>query len=93
MLLVSCNLYGRNLTSLYVGAEEMKIWSERKFQLFKPVQKYTSGFWKEIRATNHTQKKLPHAVDSVESEKKVEEIWRLETKKKIKIKLPSQQRQ
>ena len=35
----------------------------------------TRGFWKEIRSTKAIKSKLPHAVDEIESECEIAEMW------------------
>ena len=41
----------------------------------KLVNRDTRGFWKEIRSTKATKSKLPNAVDEIEDEYEIAEMW------------------
>ena len=41
----------------------------------KLANRDTKGFWKEIRSTKATKSKLPHAVDEIEGECEIAEMW------------------
>ena len=50
----------------------------------KIVYKDTRGFWKEIRPTEATNNKLPHAVDEIEGECEIEDIWQHQFRYRLK---------
>ena len=62
-----------NLAPKWCSQNELKIKSQAIAT--KLANRDTRGFWKEIRSTKATKSKLLHAVDEIEGECEITEMW------------------